>query len=34
MKFTPYWLDTAPSGPDHSRTEVAGHVDVAVIGRA
>jgi glycine/D-amino acid oxidase-like deaminating enzyme len=32
MKFTPYWLDTAPVGPDRSRTEIAGHVDVAVVG--
>jgi glycine/D-amino acid oxidase-like deaminating enzyme len=32
MKFTPYWLDTAPPGPDRSRTDVGGHVDVAIIG--
>ena len=32
MKFTPYWLDTAPEGPDRSRTEVGGDVDVAVVG--
>ncbi|CAM5559156.1 putative oxidoreductase OrdL [Streptomyces afghaniensis 772] [Streptomyces afghaniensis] len=32
MKFTPYWLDTAPQGPDRSRTDIGGHVDVAVIG--
>jgi glycine/D-amino acid oxidase-like deaminating enzyme len=32
MKFTPYWLDTAPQGPDRSRTEVSGEVDVAVVG--
>jgi glycine/D-amino acid oxidase-like deaminating enzyme len=32
MKFTPYWLDTAPQGPDRSRTEVSGDVDVAVVG--
>ncbi|MDO0916673.1 FAD-binding oxidoreductase [Streptomyces sp. DT2A-34] len=32
MKLTPYWLDTAPQGPDRSRTEVSGHVDVAVVG--
>jgi glycine/D-amino acid oxidase-like deaminating enzyme len=32
MKLTPYWLDTAPSGPDRSRAEIAGHVDVAVVG--
>ncbi|MFH9008600.1 NAD(P)/FAD-dependent oxidoreductase [Streptomyces afghaniensis] len=32
MKFTPYWLDTAPQGPDRSRTDVGGHVDVAIIG--
>lgn len=32
MKFTPYWLDTAPQGPDRSRTEVGGQVDVAVVG--
>ena len=32
MKFTPYWLDTAPEGPDRSGTEVGGEVDVAVVG--
>src|SRR5687768_6033339 len=32
MKFTPYWLDTAPQGPDRSRTEIGGHVDVAIVG--
>ena len=32
MKFIPYWLDSAPPSPDRSRTEIAGHVDVAVIG--
>ena len=32
MKFTPYWLDTSPQGPDRSTTEVGGHVDVAVVG--
>ncbi len=32
MKFTPYWLDTSPQGPDRTRTEVGGHVDVAVVG--
>jgi glycine/D-amino acid oxidase-like deaminating enzyme len=32
VKFTPYWLDTAPEGPDRSRTEVGGDVDVAVVG--
>ncbi|OUD01150.1 NAD(P)/FAD-dependent oxidoreductase [Streptomyces swartbergensis] len=32
MKFTPYWLDTAPQGPDRSRTDIGGHVDVAIIG--
>ena len=32
MKFTPYWLDTAPAGPDRSRAEVSGQVDVAIIG--
>lgn len=32
MKFTPYWLDTAPAGSDRSRTEVGGEVDVAVVG--
>ena len=32
MKFTPYWLDTSPQGPDRTQTEVAGHVDVAVVG--
>lgn len=32
MKFTSYWLDTAPQTPDRSRTEVGGEVDVAVVG--
>jgi glycine/D-amino acid oxidase-like deaminating enzyme len=32
MKLTPYWLDTSPQGPDRSRTEIGGHVDVAVVG--
>jgi glycine/D-amino acid oxidase-like deaminating enzyme len=32
MKFTPYWLDTSPAGPDRSATEVGGEVDVAVVG--
>jgi glycine/D-amino acid oxidase-like deaminating enzyme len=32
MKFTPYWLDTSPQGPDRSTTEVGGNVDVAVVG--
>lgn len=32
MKFVPYWLDTAPQGPDRSRTEVGGQADVAVVG--
>lgn len=32
MRFTPYWLDTAPAGPDRSRTEIGGDVDVAVVG--
>ncbi|MEO5666019.1 MAG: FAD-binding oxidoreductase [Nocardioides sp.] len=32
MKLTPYWLDTSPRGPDRSATEVAGNVDVAVVG--
>jgi len=32
MKFTPYWLDTSPQGPDRSSTEVGGNVDVAVVG--
>lgn len=32
MKFTPYWLDTAPQGPDRSRTEIGGRVDVAIVG--
>ena len=32
MKFTPYWLDTSPAGPDRSGTEVGGDVDVAVVG--
>jgi glycine/D-amino acid oxidase-like deaminating enzyme len=32
MKFTSYWLDTAPATPDRSQTEVSGEVDVAVVG--
>lgn len=32
MKFTPYWLDTAPQGPSRSRTEIGGRVDVAIVG--
>jgi len=32
MKFTPYWLDTSPRGPDRSSTQVGGNVDVAVVG--
>jgi len=32
MKFTSYWLDTAPPTPDRSGTEVSGEVDVAVVG--
>ena len=33
MKFTPYWLDTAPAGsPERSETSVEGRTDVAVIG--
>jgi glycine/D-amino acid oxidase-like deaminating enzyme len=33
MKFTSYWLDTAPAGhAQRSQTTVAGRVDVAVIG--
>jgi glycine/D-amino acid oxidase-like deaminating enzyme len=32
MKFIPYWLDTAPQGPDRSRTEVGGRADVAIVG--
>ena len=32
MKLTPYWLDTSPQGPDRSATEVAGNLDVAVVG--
>jgi glycine/D-amino acid oxidase-like deaminating enzyme len=32
MKFTPYWLDTSTAGPDRSSTEIAGDVDVAVVG--
>jgi flavin-dependent dehydrogenase len=32
MKFTPYWLDISPPGPDRSATEVGGQVDVAVVG--
>lgn len=33
MKFTSYWLDTAPKGsPERSTTEVEGRTDVAVVG--
>ena len=32
MKFVPYWLDTAPQGPDRSGTEMGGQADVAVVG--
>jgi len=33
MKFTSYWLDTAPKGsPERSKTTVEGRTDVAVIG--
>ena len=32
MKFTPYWLDTAPQGPDRSGTQIGGRADVAVVG--
>ncbi len=33
MKFTSYWLDTAPKGaPERSRTTVGGRTEVAVIG--
>jgi glycine/D-amino acid oxidase-like deaminating enzyme len=32
MKFTPYWLDSSPQGPDRSSTEVGGTVHVAVVG--
>jgi len=33
MKFTSYWLDTAPKGsPERSTTTVDGHTDVAVVG--
>ena len=33
MKFTSYWLDTAPKGsPGRAQTRVEGHADVAVIG--
>ena len=32
MKFTPYWLDTAPQGPDRSKTEIGGRTDVAIVG--
>jgi glycine/D-amino acid oxidase-like deaminating enzyme len=33
MKFTSYWLDTAPaSSPERSRTSVEGRTDVAVVG--
>jgi glycine/D-amino acid oxidase-like deaminating enzyme len=32
VKYHSYWLDTAPTGPDRSRTEVSGRVDVAVVG--
>ena len=32
MKFTSYWLDTAPATPDRSQTEISGDVDVAIVG--
>jgi glycine/D-amino acid oxidase-like deaminating enzyme len=32
MKFTSYWLDSSTPGPDRSRSEVGGRVDVAVVG--
>lgn len=33
MKFTSYWLDTAPKGfPERSRTRVEGRTDAAVVG--
>jgi glycine/D-amino acid oxidase-like deaminating enzyme len=32
MKFTPYWLDSSPQGPDRSSTDVGGTMDVAVVG--
>src|SRR5687768_13452722 len=33
MKFTSYWLDTAPKGSlERSKSTVDGHTDVAVIG--
>ncbi|KJK37308.1 FAD-dependent oxidoreductase, partial [Streptomyces variegatus] len=32
MKFTPYWLDTAPQGPDRSGSDIGGSVEVAIIG--
>ena len=32
MKFTSYWLDTAPATPDRSQTEIGGEVDVAIVG--
>ncbi len=32
MKFTPYWLDTSTPGPDRTRTELGGKVDVAIVG--
>jgi glycine/D-amino acid oxidase-like deaminating enzyme len=32
MKFVPYWLDTAPQGPDRTATDVGGQADVAVVG--
>ena len=32
MKLTSYWLDTAPAGPDRSQTDIAGNVDVALVG--
>ena len=32
MKYTSYWLDSSPAGPDRSGTEVGGDVDVAVVG--
>jgi hypothetical protein len=33
MKFSSYWLDTAPKGsPERAKTSVEGRTEVAVIG--
>lgn len=32
MKFASYWLDSSVAGPDRSRTELGGEVDVVVVG--